>query len=75
MLPLLFEWNENENAAPAPGHATFGLILPSGKGSDIRQLFHDANTRFIEIGKVYAKFFNLSEQQLACLDEDVSLKA
>ena len=71
----LFEMNEKENAATKPLHLIFGLILPSGTGSDIRQLFHDANTRFVEIEKVFREFFQMTEQELAMEDEDDSVEA
>ncbi|KAL8710895.1 MAG: hypothetical protein Q9225_007211 [Loekoesia sp. 1 TL-2023] len=60
-----FVMNETENAAPKASTEIFGLILPSGQGSDIRQLFDDANNKFLRVEKVFMDFFGVTEEVLA----------
>lgn len=59
-----FVMNEMQNVAPRQQHRVFGLMLPSGKGSDVQQLYDDANTRFLEIEQVFKDFFGTTDQQL-----------
>ena len=61
----IFERNENENVAAKTEHYTFALMLPSGKGSDIRQIFHDAVERF---DAVFATYFHLTTEDLGLED-------
>ncbi|KAL8790078.1 MAG: hypothetical protein Q9213_000780 [Squamulea squamosa] len=66
----LFEGNEMQNAADKVTHQVFGLMLPAGSGSNIRQLFDDANTKFTEIEKVFKAFFDMTDDELALVDGD-----
>ncbi|KAL9025035.1 MAG: hypothetical protein Q9180_007744 [Flavoplaca navasiana] len=66
----LFEGDEMENAAEKRNQRVFGLILPDGKGSDIHQLFDEANTRFVEIENVFKTFFDMTDNELALIDEE-----
>ena len=66
----LFEGDEMENAAEKRNQRVFGLILPDGKGSDIHQLFDDANTRFVEIENVFKTFFDMTDKELALIDDE-----
>lgn len=68
LTPLL-QWNPNENVAEKVWHHSFGLVLPSGLGSDIRQLFDDANTRFVAIENVFVAYFRMTAQELGLDDE------
>ncbi|KAI4170251.1 MAG: hypothetical protein LQ343_005134 [Gyalolechia ehrenbergii] len=64
-----FVMNETENATDKATTPIFGLLLPSGKGSDIHQLFDDADKQFLKVEKVFKDFFGVSDQVLAMDDE------
>ena len=72
-LKPFFKWDETANAAKKQSHEIFGLMLPSGRGSDIRQLYHDINESYDHIESVYRDFFGLTTEDLAIEDEDIKL--
>ena len=69
----VYEWNDREGEMGKQIHNVFALILPSGRGSDLRQLYHDANMRFEEIEEVFVAFFGLTKEELAVDDEVVGI--
>lgn len=69
-LGPFFTMNEMENAAAKQQHSIVGLFLPSGVGSDVEQLFEDANRKFVEIEQVFMDFFGATQQQLMVDDPD-----
>ncbi|KAL8732808.1 MAG: hypothetical protein Q9181_003823 [Wetmoreana brouardii] len=66
---FFFGGNLEENAAWDRSHETFGFFLPSGEGTDIRQLYHDANIRFESLEQVYKEYFVMTTEELAIGDE------
>ncbi|KAL8671014.1 MAG: hypothetical protein Q9168_004466 [Polycauliona sp. 1 TL-2023] len=66
----LFVGDKMENAAEKTVRQVFGLILPDGTGSNIHQLFDDANTKFVGIENVFKAFFDMTDKELAMMDED-----
>ncbi|KAL8998177.1 MAG: hypothetical protein Q9169_002731 [Polycauliona sp. 2 TL-2023] len=66
----LFVGDEMENATEETERMVFGLILPDGTGTDIHQLFDDANARLVEIENVFKAFFDMTDKDLAMMDED-----
>ncbi|KAL8732744.1 MAG: hypothetical protein Q9166_002524 [cf. Caloplaca sp. 2 TL-2023] len=66
----LYSWDPMENAAEKVSHRIWGLMLPSGNGSDIHVLFDEANTKFLEIEKVFKAFFGVGDDELALEDLD-----
>ncbi|KAL8925135.1 MAG: hypothetical protein Q9208_003640 [Pyrenodesmia sp. 3 TL-2023] len=69
-LGPLFTMNEMENAAAKQQRSVVALFLPSGVGSDVEQLFDDANRTFVEIEQVFMDFFGATQQQLMVDDPD-----
>ncbi|KAI4182938.1 MAG: hypothetical protein L6R41_005694 [Letrouitia leprolyta] len=69
VLPPFFTMNKTENATAKATITIFGLLLPSGNGSNIRQLFDDANSKFVHVEQVFKDFFGVSDQSLAVEDE------
>ena len=66
----LFEGKVNEGAASEVQHHVFGLMLPSGRSTDVHQLHHDIDVRFQQIEEVYKEYFGITEEELAQEDDD-----